>query len=102
MCIDDIGGGKFRYIIAGEYKGGDVPEGMTVYEFPETQWAKFKCVGPMPGALQSVNTRIFREWLPGNPDFDIAFGANIEWYSEGDGSAADYESAIWVPVKRKK
>ena len=102
VCIDDIGGGKFRYIIAGEYKGGEVPEGMTVYEFPETQWAKFRCVGPLPGLLQSVNTRIFREWLPGNPDFDIAFGANIEWYSEGDGSAADYESAIWIPVRRKK
>ncbi|MGN1105655.1 MAG: hypothetical protein ACI4RH_03325 [Huintestinicola sp.] len=43
----------------------------------------------------------YSEWLPGNPDFDIAFGANIEWYSEGDTSAADYESAIWIPVKRK-
>lgn len=101
VCIDDIGANKFRYLIAGEYKGGDVPEGMTLYEFPDAEWAKFRCVGPMPGAIQSVNTKIFREWLPGNPDYDIAFGANIEWYSEGDGGAADYESAIWIPVKRK-
>ena len=32
VCIDDIGGGKFRYLIAGRYTGGDVPEGMVVYE----------------------------------------------------------------------
>ena len=101
ICIDDMGANKFRYLIAGTYKGGDVPEGMTVYEFPDAQWAKFKCVGPLPGALQSVNTRIFREWLPGNPDYEIAFGTNIEWYSKGDSGKADYESEIWIPVKHK-
>ncbi|MCI7767090.1 MAG: AraC family transcriptional regulator [Oscillospiraceae bacterium] len=101
VCIDDIGGGAFRYLVAGTYKGGDVPDGMTVYEFPELEWAKFRCTGPMPGALQAVNTKIFREWLPGNPDFEIAMGANIEWYSKGDSSSPDYESAIWIPVRRK-
>lgn len=101
ICIDDAGANKFRYLIAGTYKGGDVPEGMTVYELPDAEWAKFKCVGPMPGALQSVNTRIFREWLPGNPDYEIAFGTNIEWYSKGDTSASDYVSSIWIPVKHK-
>ena len=52
ICIDDAGKNKFRYLIAGAYKGGDVPEGMTVYELPDAAWAKFKCVGPLPGALQ--------------------------------------------------
>lgn len=57
----------------------------------------------MPGTLQSVNTKIFNEWLPGNEEYEIAMGANIEWYSaEGNTSDADYESAIWLPVKRKK
>ena len=103
VCIDDIcKDGKFRYLIAGTYKGGDVPEGMTVYEFPDVEWAKFRCVGSMPGSVQSVNTKIFREWLPGNPDYKIAMGANIEcYYSQGDTSSPDYESAIWVPVVRK-
>ena len=32
VCADDIGGGKFRYLITGRYTGGEVPEGMTVYE----------------------------------------------------------------------
>lgn len=101
VCIDDIGDGRFRYLIAGIYTGGEVPEGMVSYEFPDMEWAKFSCKGPMPGALQSVNTKLFQEWLPGNPDFEIAMGANIEWYSEGDMQSADYESGIWVPVKRK-
>lgn len=101
VCIDDIGkDGKFRYLIAGTYQGGVVPEGMTVFEFPDMEWAKFRCVGPMPGALQTVNTAVFQEWLPGNTEYKIAMGCNIEWYSNGDGSAADYESGIWVPVER--
>ena len=34
--------------------------------------------------------------------FEIAWGANVEWYSmEKDTFAADYESEIWIPVKRK-
>lgn len=102
VCIDDIPGGKeFRYLIAGKFGGGEIPEGMVTYTFPEMEWAKFPCRGPMPGALQSVNTRIFKEWLPGNPDWEIAMPANIEWYACGDTDAADYQSAIWIPVKKK-
>lgn len=102
VCIDDAEEkGRFRYLIAGRYTGGEVPEGMTLYEFPEMEWAKFLCRGSMPGALQSVNTKIFREWLPENPDYEIAMGANIEWYGEGDIWSPDYESAIWIPVKRR-
>lgn len=102
ICIEDNSMGKdFLYMIAGKYNGGNVPEGMKVFELPELEWAKFKCTGPMPGALQAVNTQIFKEWLPGNPDYEIATGMNIEWYSNGDISAIDYESEIWIPVKKK-
>lgn len=102
VCIDDTGTeGKFRYLIAGIYTGGEVPQGMSVYEFPGLEWAKFSCKGPMPGSLQIINTKIFNEWLPGNDEYEIAMGANIEWYSNGDGSDIDYESAIWLPIKRK-
>lgn len=103
VCIDDIGGGKFRYLIAGKYTGGDVPEGMALYEFPRGDWAVFDCIGPVPDALQSVNTRIFNEWLPGNPDYELSGSANVEWYDcvNGEKTDADYHSAIWVPVKKK-
>ena len=103
VCIDDIGGGKFRYLIAGKYTGGEVPEGMAVYEFPRGEWAVFNCVGPMPDALQRVNTRIFREWLPGNPTYELCGNASVEWYDcvNGEKTDPDYHSAIWVPVKKK-
>lgn len=101
VCIDDMDGGKFRYLIAGRYTGGEVPDGMTLFEFPQGEWAKFDCTGPMPEALQELNTKIFKEWLPGNPDFEMAGYYNIEWYScDGEKSDADYKSAIWIPVKR--
>lgn len=101
VCIDDLGGGKFRYLIAGKYTGGEVPEGMTLFEFPGGEWAKFNCSGPMPDSLQKLNTYVFREWLPGNTEFEMAGYYNIEWYScDGNKEDEDYRSAIWVPVKR--
>ena len=103
VCIDDLGSSRFRYLIAGKYTGGEVPEGMVVHEFPQSDWAVFNCIGPLPEALQSVNTRIFQEWLPGNPEYEICGNANIEWYDPAnkDTSDPDYRSAIWIPVKKK-
>lgn len=100
VCLDDGGGETFRYMIGGLYRGGPVPEGMVLHAFPETDWAVFPCRGPLPGAFQALNSAIFREWLPGNPKYELALEANIEWYSPMEDSP-DYESAIWVPVKQK-
>ncbi len=103
ICIDDSSeSGKFRYLIAGIYKDGKVPEGLTVYDIPEVEWAKFKCIGPLPGALQAVNTKIFKEWLHGNAEYEMSLGINIEWYSnEKTTTDPNYESAVWIPVKRR-
>ena len=104
VCIDDIGCGKFRYLIAGKYTGGSVPEDMVLYEFPRGEWAVFDCIGPNLQTLQSVNTRVFREWLPANPDYELCGNATVEWYDciNGEPTDPDYHSAIWVPVKRKE
>lgn len=103
VCIDDVGNDKFRYLIAGKYAGGEVPEGMVVYEFPRSDWAVFDCIGPIPEALQRVNTQVFQEWLPGNPEFELCGTASVEWYDclNGEKTDADYHSAIWVPVTRR-
>ncbi len=102
VCVDDSErSDAFRYLIAGEYTGGPVPKGLTLYKFPALDWAVFPCRGPMPAALQAVNTQIVQEWLPGNPDYEIAMAFTVEWYSRGDIGGPGYESAIWIPVKKK-
>lgn len=100
ICIDDTCKGKFRYMIGGKYNGGEVPEGMIVYELPEGDWAMFDCVGPMPEALQTLNTKIYKEWLPGNPNFELAGNTTVEWYESGDTQNPNYRSGIWLPVKK--
>lgn len=102
VCIsrpDDESG--FDYLIAGKFDETEVPTDMVIYEIPEMEWAKFRCIGPLAGNFQSLNTRIFSEWLPENNEFEIASGISLEWYSCGDTTASDYESGIWIPVKRK-
>ena len=102
ICIDDLDNGKFRYLIAGIYNGGDIPNGMVVYEFKEELWAIFNCYGPLPNALQSVNTRIYKEWLPGNPDYELSGVASIEWYDTvGNTLDNNYHSKIMIPVIKK-
>ncbi len=100
ICIE-LADNRFDYYIAGDYKGAPVKEGYKVVEIPAHNWAKFRCVGPTPGALQAVNTRIFSEWLPGNDKYEIADGINVEMYNMGDTSAVDYVCEVWIPVKEK-
>ncbi len=104
VCIDIEGedNGKFRYLIAGTYHGGAVPEGMTKFSVPAGNWAKFRVTGSLPDALQAVNTFIFKEWLPGNSEWEMAGDYNIEWYSMGNPDSPDYQSEIWLPVQRRK
>ena len=104
ICIDNIGKeGKLSYMIAGKYTGGDVPLGMSLYNIEGGEWAVFDCIGPMPDAIQNTTTRIYNEWLPLNPDYELCGDAMIEWYDPdcADTSAPDYHSAVWVMVKRK-
>ena len=101
VCVDELPNGKFKYLIAGEYDGGEVPDGLSVHEFPETLWAIFECFGPIPNALQTLNTQIFEEWLPNNKEYELSMGASVEWYGEGDTDSPSYHSQIWLPIKKK-
>lgn len=101
VCSDEYTDGCFRYIIAGRYKGGEVPRGMVLKRFPDMTWIKFKCIGPMPGALQSLNTKVWDEWVPNCKKYELIGNANIEWYSMGDIKADNYEAGIWLPIKEK-
>lgn len=92
-----------KYLIAGPYKENemDVPKGFQIVTIPAFTWAKFRSVGPIPQAIQSLYLRIFKEWLPGNTAYRIAAGYNIEKYSLSDMTAFDYVSEIWIPVQER-
>ena len=92
----------FEYWIAGLYKGGEVPEGLKLYTFPESDWAMFSAKGPLPGSLQTLNTYVWQEWYP-NEGKKLMGNDNVmlEVYTPGDMQATDYACGIWVPVKRK-
>ena len=102
VCTDDASTKLCRYLLGGRYDGRKVPAGLTVYEIPAQQWVRFRCVGAMPGAIQAVLLRVFKEWLPGNSNYELAMGGTVEWYSQGDNSKPDYQSEIWIPVSSVK
>ena len=102
ICIDEgTTGNELLYLIAGDYNGNSIQEGFKAVKIPTLTWAKFICIGPMPESLQSLNTRIFNEWLPENEDYEIAAGYNIELYEKGDINDSNYKSEIWIPVKKR-
>ena len=101
FAICDEKGDTFEYWIAGLYKGGDVPEGLKRYTFPESDWAVFSAKGPLPGSLQALNTQVWQEWYPGEGQRYMAGGnAMLEVYSAGDMRSPDYECGIWVPIRK--
>ena len=99
FAICDEKEGSYEYWIAGLYKGGDVPEGLKLYTFPESDWAMFSAKGPLPGSLQALNTQVWQEWYPNEGQKYRGNGkAMLEVYSPGDMQSPDYECGIWVPV----
>ena len=101
FAICDEKDGSFEYWIAGLYRGGDVPEGLKLHAFPESEWAVFCAKGPLPGSLQALNTRVWQEWYPNEGQKYRANGsAMLEIYSPGDMRSPDYECGIWIPVRR--
>lgn len=102
ICIDNTGKpGYFRYMIAGKYMGGDIPEGMEVFDIPAQLWAKFKCTGAIPDALQNMTRQIWTDWLPANNEYELDGDISIEWYSpNGKPIDSDYQTGIWLPVRK--
>ena len=98
ICAESKNG--FTYWIAGEYNGGDVPEGLELYTFPESDWAVFTAKGPIPASIQTLNTEVWDEWMPvAEKMYEINHSATLEVYSAGDPQSSDYECGIWVPIR---
>lgn len=106
ICMDVFNDSKknFKYLIAGPYKKGQekkMPKELKMITIPKLTWIKFRCSGPMPEAIQNLNVRIYKEWLPMDHDYEIAAGYNIEMYGSGDTSSSRYSSEIWLPIRKK-
>lgn len=101
VCIDN-GGKEFDYWIADLYKPWeDIPEGCEMYQIPGSLWAQFVCRGPLPDSLQSVNTKIWSEWLPSLRGYKLAGKYNLEVYSPPAAKSEDDENYIWIPLIRE-
>lgn len=99
VCIDDIGeAGKFDYMIAGYYQEDDIPENMVVREIPGGEWAVFDCT---MATLQDTNTKVWKEWIPANGEYELAGQYNIEWYSPEGEPGPQQKCQLWFPVVRK-
>ena len=100
VCLDSDQR-SFDYMIADDYvPWSDVPAGCVTHTIPAATWAVFPCRGALPDALQSVNTRIWKEWVPGNGEWCMAGNFNIEVYTPPTEKPEDNYCEIWVPVKR--
>lgn len=103
----DMKSNEFQYMIADVYCPiEDIPDGLETYTVPEFTWAVFPCKGKLPEALQSLNSKIFSEWLPNCKDYEIAAGYCIEMYREPSdypkGTMDDnYYCEMWIPVRKK-
>ena len=85
---------------AGEYKGGKIPEGFSLYTFPESEWAIFSTKGPIHSSIQELNTYIWEEWMETEgKEKGAKVNATIEVYSAGNPRSPEYESGIWIPMK---
>jgi len=98
LCI--CNGNGFTYMIAGEYQGGDVPEGLKLHTFAERDWAQFSEKGALPNSLQKLNDELRNHWIPENQEkYRINGNDMIEVYSAENPQSPDYECGIWLPIR---
>ena len=100
LCLD--GDGKnFEYLIADSYEPWkDIPEGFVTRTIPAGTWAVFPCRGALPDALQTVNTAIWKEWLPALKEYRLSGNYNVEMYTPPTANPEDNYSEIWVPIEK--
>jgi AraC family transcriptional regulator len=83
---------NFNYMIGAESKIEEITGDLEEIIIPATTWVIFKSQGEMPGAIQDLTKRIYKEWFPstkyihaGTPEMEVYLPDNC------------FE--IWVPVK---
>lgn len=94
-CVDN-NGKEFDYYISDMYfPWNDIPEGCCAKTFEAGIWGVFPYRGKCPEALQTVNTKIWSEWLPNCKEYELSGNYNLEVYIEQE------YGEIWIPLKKK-
>ncbi len=99
----DLNGSVFDYYIGCNYLPfREIPEGYEAKVIPAGTWAVFPCRGPIVETLQSVNTRIWSEWLPNLKGYRLAGNYSLEVYlTPPQPDPKDNYCEIWVPVEKR-
>ena len=101
-CLD-MDDKDFEYWIADNYvPWEDIPEGCEWTVIPGGLWAQFTCRGPLPDSLQSVNRQVWSEWLPTLKGYTLAGNYSIEAYGPPTEHPEEYESYLWIPLKKER
>ncbi len=94
---------RIKYMIADNYSDDKAGiEGLVVKELPAGTWAVFSCRGPLPKAIQDVNTKIWNNWFPSQKEYEMGADYSIEFYDEMSENQEDNYAEIWVPVRKIK
>lgn len=91
--------GFFNYMIGVEKINETLPQGYVSTIIPAATWAVFESVGALPKAIQDVTKRIFSEWMP-STKYQHDCAPELEVYSIGDTTSADYRCEVWIPIKK--
>lgn len=71
-----------------------------VLKIEASTWAVFESIGPFPETLQDVWGRIYSEWFPSSK-YESIEGPEILWNESPDTENPNYQSEIWIPVRKK-
>lgn len=102
ICFDsEERNAAFSYMIGDDYDGKeDVPANCSLETIPAALWAIFPCRGALPEALQSVNTKIWTQWLPTHKEYALAMNLTVERYTPAAQNPEDTYNEIWIPVTK--
>ncbi len=101
LCCDSDGK-SFEYYIGCNYLPFmGIPDGYIAKIIPAGMWAIFPCKGTIVETLQSVNTKIWSEWLPNLKEYRLSGNYNLEVYlTPPQPDPKDEYCEIWVPVEK--
>ena len=94
LCFEE-NGKNFSYMIADDYDSHKTfPEKYEKVDLPTNLYASFPCKGKIPETLQSINTKIWSEWVPNCKDYKLKGNYCLEVYYKPD------YAEIMIPITK--